>query len=193
MNGLDINVKGLKELQDLLDKLPAKVEANIMRGALRAGAKPIRAAAINNINSKSGELAAGIKVSTRIKGGVVSATIAARGDSGYKANFVEYGTRAHLISVQDNEKHINYRLSRKRGVTVLESMRTINRRVLQIGRNFVGPTVDHPGAKPHPFMRPALDSEGQNAAIAVAAYIKRRLSAKHGLDVADIDIGIEQE
>lgn len=193
MNGVDINVKGLKELQDLLDKLPAKVEANIMRGALRAGAKPIRSAAINNINSKSGELAAGIKVSTRIKGGVVSATIATRGDSGYKANFVEYGTRAHLISVQDNEKKINYRLSRKRGVTVLESMRTINRRVLQIGRNFVGPTVDHPGAKPHPFMRPALDSEGQNAAMAAAAYIKRRLSAKHGLDVADIDIGIEQE
>jgi HK97 gp10 family phage protein len=193
MNATDINVKGLKELQELLDKLPAKVEANIMRGALRAGAKPIRAAAINNINSKSGELAAGIKVSTRIKGGVVSALIGTRGPSGYKANFVEYGTRAHLISVQDNEKNINYRLSRKRGVTVLESMRTINRRVLQIGRNFVGPTVDHPGAKPHPFMRPALDSEGQNAAMAAAAYIKRRLSTKHGLDVADIDIGIEQE
>ena len=41
----EIRVKGLAELQDFLDKLPQKIETNIMRGALRAGAKPVLEAA----------------------------------------------------------------------------------------------------------------------------------------------------
>ena len=35
----DIEVKGLAELQKLLDELPARIEANVVRGGLRAAAK----------------------------------------------------------------------------------------------------------------------------------------------------------
>ncbi len=37
----NINVRGLADLQKFLDQLPAKLETNVMRGALMAGLKPI--------------------------------------------------------------------------------------------------------------------------------------------------------
>ncbi|MCR4331764.1 MAG: hypothetical protein NUV34_03535, partial [Sulfuricaulis sp.] len=52
--------------------------------------------------------------------------------------------------------------------------------------------VAHPGTKPHPHMRPALDSQAQNAVVAAAEYMKKRLSDKHGLDTADIVIEGDQ-
>lgn len=188
----DIRVKGLDELQKFLDQLPAKMEANIMRGALRAGTKVIKNKAALNINNQSGDLAGGLRISTRIKDGIVKSVLAARGIAGYRAMWVEYGTKPHLISVQEDEKKINYRLSAKRGRKVLESMTTVNRRVLQIGGNFVGPVIQHPGSKPHPFLRPALDSGANEAIIATAEYIKIRLEKKHGLDTGHIEIGIEE-
>jgi HK97 gp10 family phage protein len=181
-----INVKGLADLQKFLDQLPAKMEANVIRGALRAGMKVVKNKAAINIDSQSGELASGLRIYTRLRDGVVRSVLATSGYHGYIAMWVEYGTRPHLIKVRDDEKKINYRLSRKRGEKVLESMTTINRRVLQIGNNFVGPVISHPGAKPHPFLRPALDSEGQKAVIAAAEYIKMRLGKKHGLDTSDV-------
>ena len=38
---IDIKVTGLAELQKVLDTLPEKIERNILRGALNAGAKPL--------------------------------------------------------------------------------------------------------------------------------------------------------
>ena len=73
----------------------------------------------------------------------------------------------------------------------MESMRTINRRVLKIGNNFVGPVVQHPGIAPRPFMRPALDGQGKNAIVATGEYVKKRLAKKHGLDTADIAVEAE--
>ena len=110
------------------------------------------------------------------------------GDHSYLANWVEFGTSAHYIKVQDSEKPINARLSKKRGKIVRASMTTVNRNVLQIGANFVGPTVFHPGAKPKPYMRPALDARAQDAVIAAGEYIKKRLATKNGLDTSDITI-----
>lgn len=188
----DIRVNGLADLQKFLDQLPGKIQDNIMRGALRAGTKVIKNKAILNINSQSGDLAGGLKISTRIKNGIVKSVLAAQGISGYKAMWVEYGTKPHLISVQEDEKKINYRLSAKRGKKVLESMTTVNRKVLQIGNNFVGPVIKHPGSKPHPFLRPALDSGANEAIIAAAEYIKMRLEKKHGLDTADINIEVAE-
>ena len=60
----DIKVKGLEELQKFLDQLPAKMEANVLRGSLRSGAKVIANAAKSNVTSVSGELAKSIRVST---------------------------------------------------------------------------------------------------------------------------------
>ena len=191
MTTIDINVKGLAELQKFLDQLPAKMQANIMRGALRAGMKTIKLEVERTAPRKTGGLAMSFKLRLSARAGQVKGILRASGFDGYKAMWIEFGTRPHLISVPDEEKKINYRLSAKRGYKVLESMTTVNRRVLQIGNNFVGPTVSHPGVSPAPFMRPALDSQAQAAVVAAAEYIKKRLAKKHGLDTADIDIEVD--
>ncbi len=186
----DVHVSGLPELQKLLDTLPVKIEKNILRGALRAGMKVIQPFAQSNVRSVSGLLANGLKIGTRATAGTVVGKLSAKGPHGYVAMWVEFGTRPHFISVSEKERPINMRLSTRRGRLVRVSMTTINRaiRSLKIAGNFVGPTVFHPGANPHPFMRPALDAQAQKATIAVAEYIKRRLETKHGLDTAHIMI-----
>ena len=215
----DIKINGLAELQKFLDQLPAKMEANVMRGALMSGLKVIEKEAKarapvgvpSKVNQKRfnvypGALRDSIRRSGRIDrrdGKVIARLVAgpktdAKGrkkpgtpDTFY-ARFVEFGTRPHLLKVRDEEKNINYRLSRKRGEIVRESMTTINRRSLKIGNNFVGPVVQHPGIAPRPFMRPALDGQGKNAIVAAGEYIKKRLAKKHGLDTADIAIEAEE-
>ena len=181
-----IHVKGLSALQALLDTLPVKIEKNIMRGALRAGAKPVAEAARNGIHSVHGDLAKSIRVTTRVKNGTVIASVSTKGlKIANKALWVEYGTKPHYISVQQSEKPT---YTTRRGQTRTVSMTTINRNSLKIGSNFVGPTVHHPGAQQKPYMRPALDNNAQGAVVATGEYIKNRLATKEGLDTSGIMI-----
>lgn len=158
----ETTVKGLAELQRALDSLPAKLEANIMRGALRAGAKVLAAEAKRNVHSVSGALADSIRVGTKSRRGTVVGRVVAGGKSKLARNggdafygrFVEYGTAAHVI-------------------------RAKNGKLLALGVS----KVNHPGAKKKPFMRPAMDTQAQPALEAVREYIRNRLSSKHGIDV----------
>ena len=154
----EVHVTGLSDLQKLLDTLPVKVEKNIMRGALRAGMKVVLPVAAQNIHSVSGELAAGLKIGTRIKGQTVTASLTAKGPHGYVAKWVEFGTKPHTISAKGG--------------------------ALSFGGIFAK-SVEHPGATPHPFMRPALDQTASAAVIAAANYMEKRI-ASGGIDTGDI-------
>lgn len=156
----EVQVTGLKELAQFLDELPAKLQNNVMRGALRAGMKPVQADAKMAVAVVSGQLRDGLKISTRNKAGMVTASLKATGKHGYIARFVEFGTRPHTISAKDGG-------------------------ALAFGGG-VYQSVQHPGAKPHPFMRPALDGQASNAVVAAAEYMKDRLSTQHGLDTAGV-------
>lgn len=159
----DVTVKGLSELQTFLDQLPAKLEANIMRGALRAGMKPIQAAAKAKVPRKTGTLADGLKIYTKVSNGKVIARLRATGKDGFLAYWFEYtGARAHEIKPK-------------------------NRRSMFIAGIF-SELVQHPGFKPKPFLRPALDEQAQAAVIAAGEYIKNRLATKEGLDTSGIMI-----
>ncbi len=155
------NVKGLSELQKFLDQLTVKLEKNIMRGALRAGAKTILTEAKANVPVKSGELRDSLKIGTKSRAGKVTASVRTKL---FYARFVEFGTAAHVIGGK-------------------------NGGWLSFGGTFTK-AVDHPGAKPYPFMRPALDGQAQNAVVATAEYIKRRLT-KEGLNASDVEISTE--
>lgn len=160
----DGEVKGLDALQLALQQLPAQIEANIMRGALRAGAKPIVAKAEANLDAStagSGELKGTVRISTRSKAGVVRAIIKAGGKKGWYAHFVERGTKPHWIKPKKAKSLFFAGLRRE--------------------------VVHHPGARPKPFLRPAADSEAQAALQAMGDYIRRRLS-KQGIDVPDPDV-----
>lgn len=196
----EIRVKGLSELNKFLQQLPAKIEQNVMRGALRAGANVIKdeakrlvpVSAPNSRDKKrygfrAGTLRDSIRVSARVKNGRVTASVYAGGQtkSGaevYYASWVEFGTAAHAIMAkQANGKNAARRLNR-------QAKRSGS---LQIGGRFVGSVVMHPGSRPRPFMRPALDGRAQAAVLAAAEYIKKRLALKHGIDASNVEIRIE--
>lgn len=179
----EVHVKGLADLQKFLDTLPAKIERNVLRGALRAGANVIKAEAkaqcpvgppsatgAKHYKLYTGALRDSIRVSVRAKGGRVTASVKAggklkNGADVWYATIVERGAVAHVIK------------AKKGGF-------------LAIGGG-VYRKVDHPGTKARPFMRPALDGRAQDAVVAVAEYMKDRLASKHGLDTADINIEVE--
>lgn len=168
------HVKGLDELQALLNTLPEKLQDNVMRGALRSGANVIKNRAKQNIHSKSGALAKAMRVTTKIdrQSSTVRSKITFKG-SFFKslATWLEYGTRPHLIGVDESERNTY----------------TTRRRVMKIGGRFVS-RVKHPGSRAFPFMRPAADGELTNAVVAIGEYIQKRLNDKHGLDTSHITV-----
>lgn len=156
----EVHVKGLSELALFMDQLAPKLAKNVMRGALRAGMKPVQDEAKANVAVATGVLQKGLKVSTRVKGGVITASLKAKGKHGFLAQFVEFGTAAHRID------------AKKGGA-------------LSFGGSVVQ-SVEHPGQQARPFMRTALDARAQDAVIAAAEYMKERLSTKEGLDTAGV-------
>lgn len=159
------NIKGGAELQKFLDTLPVKVERNIMRSALRAGAKPIAEEARSLVPIDSGELRDSIRVSTRSRRGVVSASVKAGNKKAWYWRFVEFGTAAHEIKPKNAKSLFIAGLFKK--------------------------LVSHPGAKAKPFMRPALDAKANEAIVAVGEQIKKRLT-KQGLETSDIEFEVEE-
>lgn len=158
-------VHGLAELQTFLSLLPAKIEKNIMRSALRQGANVIKEEAQKNLSSnsniKTGKLQKGLKVSTNAKRGTVYAYVKAKGKHGYIANWLEYGVAPH--SLKKGAK-------RKSG------------KLQGVGKK-------HRGFSAHPFMRPALDTKKQQALLAVGKAIKEKLT-EFGINTPDLDLEI---
>lgn len=158
----DSNIRGGRELSAFLSSLPAKLGKNIMRSALRAGAAVIRDEAKANVPVDQGLLKKSVRVSTSGKGGSLKATVKAGGRKAPHAHLVEYGTRAHKIEPKNAE-------------------------ALSIsGTPFR--SVEHPGARPQPFMRPALDATAPQAIEAIAAQIRKRLTAA-GINVPAPEAG----
>lgn len=162
---LEIKISGLDALQRALDELPAKLEANILRGALRAGMKVIEAEARALVPEASGKLRDSIRVSSGIdrRLGRVRATVKAGGRKGktsaFYAHMVEFGVKAHEI--------------RPKGARSL-FFAGISRTLIQ-----------HPGTSPKPFMRPAMDAKQSAALLAAGDYCRGRLT-KEGINTPEI-------
>lgn len=149
---------------------PKKLEG-LLRGAARAGAKVIATEA--KARCISPEVESAIKVATKRTDTKMEGLVQVKGPGAFIAPWLEYGTGEHFIAVDD---------SVRRG----RSIGRINRQAgeegashsLVIGGNFVGATVLHPGARPHPFMRVALDLKGAEAVAAAQAHIDSRVSSR---------------
>lgn len=163
-----VQINGLSELYKQLQELPAKIESNVMRGALRSGAAVFKTEAQRLVPVDTGRLRDSIRVSVRLRRGRVEASIKAGGRTSKKvvrkmdngrlrvvyenpwyAHLVEFGTASHTIKPKG-----------KRG--------------LWTGSGW-SQKVDHPGARRQPFMRPAFDGRHQAAIDAAADYIRQRL------------------
>ena len=163
----DIEIKGLKELYDQLQQLPVNIEKNVMRGALRASAKVIQAeaqrrapeappssVAAKKYGATPGELKRSIRVSVFAKAGTVMARIRAGNKKAFYARWVEFGTAPHEERPKNSKSLFLAGVFREQ--------------------------VNHPGAKMHPFMRPAFDGEWRSAVDAAAEYIRARLPKEFG-------------
>ena len=153
------NITGGAALDALLQTLPQKVETNIMRSALRAGAKVYLDQVKQNLSviSKTGALLASARITTRKgKDGQVSASVKVGNRQAFYAQMVEFGTRAHVIvAPPGGAMNVNGTLVKN---------------------------VDHPGTEKKPFMRPAADENFSQAVAAVQTQIRKRLT-KEGLNV----------
>jgi HK97 gp10 family phage protein len=168
-------ISGLAELDALLKQLPAKIEANIMRGALRAGQSVIMAEAKARVPVDQGDLKKSIRITQRGKSkkfGWVRLHLVAGGKKAHTAHWVEYGTASHYTgNGRTVGKPYIIKAKDSQGRQLGNKMK---RAALRIGAKMVD-QVTHPGIKPRPFMRPAFD-RAQGAAIdATVQYIRTRL------------------
>lgn len=156
---------GKAEVRQFFARIHEDIEKKLVRGAARAAGRVIKDEAAARCISE--DVRGSLKVRTKVEIGKVEARIATQGPGAYIAPWLEYGTDPHFISVDDSQRG---------GLSV----RKVNERSkdgsLVIGGSFVGSTVFHPGARPHPFLRPALDSKEAEAIAAAQAYIDARVT-----------------
>lgn len=144
-----VAVRGRTAFREYMAQLATDIDEKLLPGAARAGAKVIADEARRLCESST--VAEAIKVKVRNDGGRISATIGV--DKGWPMHlgiWLEYGTDPHTITARGN--------------------------TLSIGGRPVGKSVLHPGARPFPFLRPALDTRDKDAFAAAQAFINSRVS-----------------
>jgi len=171
----EFRVEGMDHLHKQLQTLPAKIEANVLRGAVRAGQKVIADKAKSLVPVSSGALRKSIRVTSSrqaMKRGVVRADVVAGNKAAWYARLIEFGTASFYTgSGKSVRKPYTIRAKGSDGKDVGTGKK---RRALRVGGSFVS-QVTHPGIKPRPFMRPASDLLGGQALEAFADYVRKRL------------------
>lgn len=172
---MSATMKGGADLSAFLASLPHNLEAKILRSALKDGAEVIAAGAREKC--RSDEVRATIVTTSSTEPGIVTAKIQTKGEGAYKAPWLENGTDPHFISVDPEQSggQTPERINRLTKGGKADAAGT-----LLINGKPVGATVYHPGARPYPFMRPALDENEQDAITAIGNHIAAKLT-KEGL------------
>lgn len=169
---LEFQIQGLDELKRQLDTLPAKIEGNVMRGALRAGVNVLKKEAEAHVPVKTGALRNSLRISFARKSqqyGWLRAHLKAGNKDAWYAHLIEYGT-ASYYSGTGSTVGGPYDIRASKGKSLFFA-------------GLFAQVITHPGIRPQPFMRPALDKAAAPALDAVAHYIRNRLPrelAKHG-------------
>lgn len=162
-------VKGKAEVREYIAEAPAKLR-NVLRGAARAGAKVVSDEI--KVRTPSEEVRDNLRTRTKQGDGRIVVTIDVKpGWPRSLGTWLEYGTSPHFISVDD---------SVRQGMSAARINRLAKEpdhsHSLIIGGKFVGATVFHPGARPEPVFRPALDTKQAEAIAAAQGYINSHVS-----------------
>ena len=162
------SVDGLAELDKLLKSLPVRIEKNVLKGALRAGQKVMLQGAKSHLNEVTKRDSGALENSLRIRFarrsegyGWVRSYLVAGDRHAFYSHMVEFGT-ASFYSGSGETVGAPYVIAPK----VKKSL-------------FFGgqarKAVVHPGIKPKPFMRPALDEQAESSIRAMTEYLRRRI------------------
>jgi len=147
-------ISGLDEVLRKLNKLPERIQKNIVTGAIRAGAKPIVKEARALVPKDTGTLkkSIGIKKRRSRDKNIVHFTVSPLAKKGgWKAHFIEFGTYSKFDHPMKKQR--TGKLGKKRAVIVAKGG----------------------GIKPHPFMRPAFEKKGEESIKFVKEYMKKRV------------------
>jgi hypothetical protein len=109
-----------------------------------------------------GELKKSIRTSSNARKRGAEASVKAGNKKAYYYGFVEYVTAPHIIKSGKRKSRLVFM--------------GLNGHLVNVKQ------VNHKGAKAKPYMRPALDSKGDEAVFAVAKRIRERLT-KEGINV----------
>lgn len=170
MASSEVSISGLKELDELLKNLPAKIEGNIMRGAIRAGLNDIGAVAKSNLSSNSSVDTGNLQRSIRpifskkseAKYGWMRGKLVAGNKKAWYAHLVEFGSGSFYAGKGSKSKRAPYLIKAK------------NKKSLFFAGSAIESVV-HPGAHPKPFMRTAFDARGLQSINVFADYVRKRL------------------
>lgn len=143
-------VQGGRELDELLKTLAPKLQRNVSRAALRAGAVVFRDEIRRTAPTDSGALKKSVRVTSRARGNNVSASAKVGNSVAWYAHLVEFGTRPHVIKAKPGKSMNVAGQPRKE--------------------------VNHPGIVGKPFIRPAADTKFPEAVRAVVAKYRERLT-----------------
>lgn len=159
---------GLPAVKAKMRRIPDDLRG-VLRGAARAGGNVF--ADYVKEETPSDDVRKAVRIRTKEDDGHIRTTVDLKLGWGRSVgNWMEYGTDAHFISVDSSQRggrsvgRINQQVREQGGD-----------RSLVIGGKFVGATVWHPGARPHPVFRPARDLRASEAKAAAQAYIKTRI------------------
>lgn len=159
-----VKVRGRDAVRRFIAEVPEKLQRSVLPGAARAAAEVIVEEA--RLRVVSSEVRASIKVSSSRRDGEIIARVQTKGEGAYLAPWLEFGTSPHFIRVNEGERQ---------GRSVRRINQLAREGSLVINGQFVGSTIWHPGASPHPFLRPALDLKEAEAIAAARSYIAARI------------------
>ncbi len=95
-------VTGRSSVSRYLAAAPERLARSVLRGAGKAAVEVIADEA--KLRCVDKEVAAAIKTSAKVGDGVVTAKVLVKGPNAYRAPWIEYGTAAHYISVDDTQR-----------------------------------------------------------------------------------------
>lgn len=177
---MTIALKGGKELSAFLQAFPKRLQSGAVRSGVIASSKVFREKARANVATKSGQLAKAIRSrSTRVsKDGTVTGGVYVdpKKPHGFLGNWIEYGTSPHFITPGDSGLS-SRQLTRRANVS---GQSENDDGSMIIGNKHVRGAVWHPGIAPMPFMRPAFDTEQQEAIKAFGEQIRTYMAKRTG-------------
>ncbi len=181
---MTVSVRGRSDVSRYLAQLPDVIAKRLLQPSARAGGK-VLAREIKS-RSISQDVSDAIVVKTRTEPTRIRVRVTVKGGwPASVANWLEYGTTRHFISVDDSARA-------GRSVRRINELANEpgNSHSLVINGNFVGKTVLHPGAGAHPLFRPGLDAAAGDAIKTMQNEIYARLR-KGGMAI-DIPEGGEE-
>jgi HK97 gp10 family phage protein len=161
----DVSIAGLDEFYRQLQQFPANVEANVMRGAIRAGLTVIRDEAETLAPEKTGALRKSIRVRFQAKHkkyGWVRGQVVAGNPEAWYSHIIEFGSGSFYSGTGTRSKRAPYEI-RPRGAKSL------------FFAGIMRDLIVHPGVKPTGFMRRAFDNKMHDALEAVETYLSVRI------------------